>query len=398
LRELLAALPRLGLLAETCQLLEAARLMESAHPVGAGAISEYDRLFAAGYEAIVESLVAVSADWPVPAESEQEDGALVECLEQATESLLKQWLAHSRTLRLSVLERVADEKSWRPLKEFIQRYGGDLFTQRFLNLGNLRAILHQGVDTWLERLAEETPQEESEFRLLDDLDGSISRADAAKHLGLVIEAIVENYAEYRDYNSTTMQSDRGEMLYTLLDFLRVRVQYDRVAWHLKPVLVAHAVLVRRGRSAAAEMWRRALTERTADLAGSLQKREAKLRAKYAMRLPTIADHLAERFVRPLVIDRLRALIAPAIAEGRSGATEAPSFELLEQEIEELTADPTGVGFEVPDWLASLEQEVLDQTDGWQHPGRAETSTPPPQVKLTLDEVHAQLTGWERHPA
>jgi hypothetical protein len=54
---------------------------------------------------------------------------------------------------------------------------------------------------------------------------------------------------------------------------------------------------------------------------------------------------------------------------------------------------------VPDWLASLEQEVLDQTDGWQHPGRAETSTPPPpQVKLTLDEVHAQLTGWERHPA
>ncbi|HEV3138453.1 MAG TPA: hypothetical protein VGZ26_11130, partial [Pirellulales bacterium] len=57
LRDLLQGLPRLGLLAETCQLIETARLMESANPVGPGAISEFDRLFAAGYEAIVEALV-----------------------------------------------------------------------------------------------------------------------------------------------------------------------------------------------------------------------------------------------------------------------------------------------------------------------------------------------------
>ena len=95
--------------------------------------------------------------------------------------------------------------------------------------------------------------------------------DAIKHLSLVIEAIVENYAEYRDYNSTTTQSDRGDLLYTLLDFLRLRVHYDRVAWHLKPVLAAHAVLVRRGRSAAAEIWRRALAERTGELADTLRR-------------------------------------------------------------------------------------------------------------------------------
>jgi hypothetical protein len=29
------------------------------------------------------------------------------------------------------------------------------------------------------------------------------------------------------------------MLYMLLDFLRLRCSYDRVAWNLKPVLVAH---------------------------------------------------------------------------------------------------------------------------------------------------------------
>ena len=41
-------------------------------------------------------------------------------------------------------------------------------------------------------------------------------------------------------------SDRGEMLYTLLDFLRLRADYDRLAWNLRPVVLAHEVLVRGG--------------------------------------------------------------------------------------------------------------------------------------------------------
>ena len=63
LRELLAWLPRVGMLREACQLIEAARLMESNNPVGSGAISEFDRLFATGYESIVEALAAVSDAW-----------------------------------------------------------------------------------------------------------------------------------------------------------------------------------------------------------------------------------------------------------------------------------------------------------------------------------------------
>ncbi|MEX0677447.1 MAG: hypothetical protein WD063_10255 [Pirellulales bacterium] len=398
LRDLLGWLPKLGLLKETCQLLEAARLMESSNPVGHGAISEYDRLFSAGYEALVEALVAMSQDWSGANDSERADNELVECLEHLTESLLKQWLAHSRTLRLSVLERIADDKAWQALKQFIERYGGDLFTQRFLNLGNLRAILHQGVGAWLDRLADDERRDEYDFRLLDDIGESISPAEAVKHLTLVIEAIVENYAEYRDYNSTTTQSDRGEMLYTLLDFLRLRVQYDRVAWHLKPVLIAHAVMVRRGRSAAAETWRRALAERTAELAEKLQNHGAELRKTYAMRLPTVTDRLAERFVRPLVIDRARALVKPAMDEVRAGGASSNSFELLEQEIDELTQEPTGVGLEVPAWLALLEQEVAGQSRDGAHLDREEAARRPlGQAKLTAEEVQRQLTGWERNP-
>ncbi len=401
LRDLLEWLPKLGLLEQTCQLLEAARLMEAANPVGPGAISEYDRLFSAGYESLVETIVEMSESWEVGDDPAQADNDLVEVLEQLTESLLKQWLAHSRTLRLSVLERIGDDKAWRSLVKFIEQYGSDIFTQKFLNMGNLRAILHQGIDVWLERLEEDPlAGDDAAFKLVGDLGQGISRADAIKHLSLIIEAIVENYGEYRDYNSTTTQSDRGEFLYTLLDFLRLRVHYDRVAWHLKPVLIAHSVLVRNGRNGAAEMWRRALADRTAELADTLQARGAELRKKYAMRLPTVTDRLAERFVQPLVIDRMRALVKPSMDAVKAGSAPQPGgpFDQLEQETAELTQEPTGIGLEVPTWLATLEQEAGDQRRAAGFLARPETVTMPlDQVNLTRKEVDRQLTGWERNP-
>jgi hypothetical protein len=253
------------------------------------------------------------------------------------------------------------------------------------------------------RLEEERgARDEDEFQLVVETGEKISRAEAVKHLSLVIEAVVENYSEYRDYNSTTTQSDRGDLLYTLLDFLRLRVHYDRVAWHLKPVITAHAVLVRRGCHSAAETWRRALAERTGELADTLQARGAELRKKYAMRLPTVTDRLGERFVRPLDIDRVRALIKPAMQalRGRSAASgaSADALLLLEREIDELTHEPTGVGLDVPAWLASLEQEVESQLRLAEHPERSDPlRLPLEQVKLPCDEVHAQLAGWERYP-
>ncbi len=393
LRDMLSALPRLGLLNETCQLIDVARKMENDHPVGANAVTEFDRLFSVAYRALVETLVEVSLAWPPSGDETTADRELVECLETLTESLLKQWLAHSRTLRLSTLERIANDREWQSLVGFIERYGHDLFTQRFLNLGNLRAILHQGVDPWLTRLVEQ-PQSDEELRLLDELaSGALSRADAVRQLSLALEAIVENFTEYRDYNSTTTQSDRGELLYTLLDFLRLRVQYDRVAWHLRPVLLAHEILVRNRREEAAEMWRRALAERTSEVADSLLSRYDKLSRKYSMRLPTIADRLAERFIRPLSVDRLRALVWPAIEEVRAGQP-ALAFEVLRQEAEELTRDPTGVGLDVPGWLRALEDEVDDASRIAPLQGSEQGPFPIRQLPLTLEEVQRELAAWD----
>ena len=90
---------------------------------------------------------------------------------------------------------------------------------------------------------------------------------------------------------------------TLLDFLRLKSAYDRVAWNLRPALMAHEILIRSGRNSAAELWRRALVERTAQVSDRHLARLNELCQKYGMRLATVADRLSEKFVQPLAIDR-----------------------------------------------------------------------------------------------
>jgi len=392
LRRLLAYLPRLGLLVETYRLLETVQEMEIGHPVGPGAITEFDQVFDIGCRAIVRGLAMSAGSWRNVAGGR--DGALIGLLEQATEALLRCWLVHSRGVRLSVLETVSGTNRWQGLKRFVQQYGSDLFTQRFMGLGNLRGILHQGVDAWLQSLLDE-PEPEESYRMLEDLGRSLGREDAVRSLTIAIEAVVENYPEYVDYNSTTTQSDRGEMLYTLLDFLRLRAGYDRVAWNLRPVMVAHEVLVRCGLHEAAEIWREAVAQRTRTIADDHLKRFARLTRQYGMRLRSISDRLGERFVRPLLIDRLRALIEPAIEQQRSPpAADSPSvFTQLQAGIAEFTKEPSGAGFDVPAWLDAL-QEELDRLQTQDTADLDANSLDPhltiPQTRLSIREARRQV--------
>ena len=388
LRRLLGYLPRLGLLVETCQLLETAQRMEAEHTVGPGAITEFDRVFEIGCEAITQCLVDSSVDWGGPKNA---DGRFIDSLEQVVEVLLRFWLMHSQGVRLSVLESVGDPQRWRRLKEFIERYGGDLFSQRFMNLGNLRGILHQGVQEYLETLAED-PDTDEEYRLLKELDSAIPLDEAAYWLGIAVEAVVENYGEYIDYNSITTQSDRGDMLYTLLDFLRLSANYDRLAWNLRPVVLAHEVLVRRGREGAAEVWRSAVAERTLPIAEEHIKRLQRLCKKYGMQLPSVAEHLSERFVRPLEIDQLCALLRPAIDEIRGGRKPEKLCQ-FEEHIARFTRQPAGAGFELPSWLEALEQElerVQWQTEEQDEEDLLDPLVHLPQVRLSRAEARRQI--------
>ena len=388
-------LPRLGLLRETRQLLETAQLMETQQPVGLGAITEFDRLFENGYKAIVRCLVASADLWDDTARDEdvgETDQLLVEILKQLTENESRRWLRHSRTVRLSVVEKVSKEKTWQALVDFVGQYGRQMFRQQFLSLGNVRAILHQGVSAWLAGL-ENIDEDHPAWRLHEDWSATkdeAARERLVQQTTFCLEAIVENYSEYRDYNSTTTQSDRGEMIYTLFDFLRVRTSYDRVAWNLKPVMMAHEVLTRQGRSATAEIWRRELAKESQDTAARYLARLEELCQKYGMRLPSITERLSERFVRPLGVDRVRALVRPAMDEAMSGG-DLTTFSLLQQEIESLASQPTGVGLDHPSWLEALEEEVSAARSAARRGNEeSEIQLRAAQVRLDWDTAQSEL--------
>jgi len=386
--EVLLTLPRLGLLSETCELIATVQRMERENPVGPGGVTEFDRIFAIGYKAVVGCLVSA-------AERERIlDEEMIDYLEDVTEPLVRLWLRHCRGVRFSPLEAVAEEPRWLDLKQFIQEYGRDLFTQHFMSFGNLRAILYEGADAYL-RWLEEDPDEE-EHRLVADLGGRLARDRAVALLTITIEAVLDSYNEYMDYNSTTTQSDRGELLYALLDFLRLVSSYDRVAWNLQPLVLAHEVLIRSGRIEAAELWRETFAEQTGPLAEEHLRKMRGLAREYGMQLRSVADRLGERFVRPLDNDRLCALVGPAVEQARDG-TKSVAFAQLEREIGELTEEPSGAGFVVPEWLESLEDEAeRHRTDGRMDEDSPEADEEPcegPQVKLSLEEVRRQVLDW-----
>ncbi|BBO30535.1 hypothetical protein [Lacipirellula parvula] len=392
LHDLLGWLPRLGLIRETCQLLQLAQELESTNPVGQGAVTEFDSLFEVGYQSIVRAIVESASDWEEPSEEETDrdaDHILVDVLQQLTERQLDHWLTHSKTLRLSIVEKLAVPADyWPRFVTFVQRYGADLFTQKFLSLGNLRGILHQGVADWLISLSVDEDAMEN-IKLLSEIDEQWDRDDVVELLSIAIEAVVENYRAYRDYNTTTTQSDHGELLYMFIDFLRQRAAYDRIAWNLKPVVWAHEILVRQGQESAAEIWRQAFAERTSEAADLHIARLNALANEYGMQLPTIADRLSERFIRPLVIDGLRAMVEPAMDGDEAERQEA--FTALESEIAELVSEPHGAGLDVPDWLSALEDEVTEARSKLTHVSSSDRlSRRIGQVRLSWDEILSQL--------
>jgi hypothetical protein len=401
LRRLLVYLPRLGLLDETYRLVETIRRMERNHPAGPMAITEFDRLFELAWKGMVQCAARSAEAWPAPApaasarpRSRRAPSPLLAVLQEMTALVLRRWLDHSRHVRLSVLESVAEESRWQSVKKFIERYGHELFTQKFMTYGNLRAILHQGADAYLRSLEEE-PEAESPLRLLEDLGTRLPREEAVRWLELCLEALLENYSEYLDYNSTTTQSDRGELLYILLDFLRLKAGYDRVAWHLQPLILAHEVLVRCGRTEAAEQWRQAVAKESRAVADYHLQRLQQLNARYGIRLRSVADRLGERFVQPLAVERLCALVRPAVEELRRGGP-TRSFAELEREVARFTENPEGVGFDLPAWLEALEDEVYRvRSEAPADEELALASPPIPQVGITLDEIRRQIEKWDK---
>jgi len=413
LERLAGCLPRVGLVKETAAVVQLAKALESRRPPGAASVSEFDRVFEAATGSLVERIVE-SATSATGGDAEAATQRILAGLALLVPRLLETWMTHARQLRLSVLERVRDDKAFAVTRQFVEDYGSGLFTQHMLTPASLRGILRGGVRHAIEQLIERAEPEafagdeprgersrpRQPTRLIEDLaSGVLPMNQAVARLRLVLESIAENHAEYRDWNSTTTQSDRGECLHILLDYLRVKAEYDRIAWTLRPVNMAHRVLARRGALQAAESWRQRMRDETAETAAELIGRLTRLETRWGVRLASVGDRVRRPFTAALEQDELEALVDPAAAELATGRP-AGAGAALEAKAETFRGVASGSGVEVPEWLERLSARV-DRAAEKMEAGSFEprsvaaaerTSLPEavPWVPMAWDAVHAAL--------
>jgi hypothetical protein len=297
-------------------------------------------------------------------------------------------------MRISVLETLNTPEHLQALYQFIRRYGGDLFRSKFMILANLRGILTSGVGAYLDHLAAE-PDPLRPIKLVEELGQQIPRDKAVRYLEHIIQAIVENYEEYKDYNNTTTHSDYGDNLYVLLDFLHLKASYDRYAWICRPWVMAHEVLVRKGRLDAAERWQESVERETREVARRHLDELARKEQIHSTRLRTVADRLEERFVQPLAVDRLCALVEPVMEEARKGGP-GPAFQQLLKGLEPYASQPIGVGLDLPHWLRRLEWEAHRvRATHTAIAGLSQNLFRLPRATLTLESLRQQVQQWDQ---
>lgn len=384
--------PRLGLLIETFELLRTIQKMEQNRPEGPGAITEFDKIVETAVCNITKMIADSSTSWRMPNPSaglaHSSEQALVTFAERAINVLLGCWLSHSIHIRISSVEAISSSDMWAQVKSFIQRYGSDLFTQQFLNFRNIRAILHQGGGAYLQTLMkmynEGDEIENGELLVSDLIENKYPLSRAAACLEIIFEAVAENYSEYIDYNSTTTHSDHGEKLFMLLDMFRVLTKYERVAWNLKPVYWAHHELIRTNHQTAASLWEKGIAARSSEAANESLASYQKLSAQYGMWLPSIYERLAERFVRPLQVACLCGLVSDAVRDVEQGEA-SESFRKLETMVEHLASEQSGTGFEPPEWLTALQEEVVRTKDSLKM-AKGDSETPDTQQYDRLENA------------
>jgi hypothetical protein len=228
-------------------------------------------------------------------------------------------------------------------------------------------------------LEEHDNYERPELLLGDIRNGKISRETVSKRLDVILHSVAQHFEEFKDYNSTTTQSDNGSNLHMLLDFLRQKAVYERYAWRMRPLAQTHEALCRFRRERTAQSWREEIRESTRKL------------SQYGIKLRTIRDRLEERFLQPYELDRLCASVGPALRELRANNLPGPEFRRFLDLLRPFTDRPTGVGLDAPQWLRRLEEHVQKLLEEERRP-----PLPKPTARaLKRSEILEQVEDWER---
>src|SRR5262249_19862135 len=155
-------------------------------------------------------------------------------------------------------------------------------------------------------------------------------------------------------------------------------------------ILCHEILSRRGQDEAAEIWSRAFARFSKAAAEKHLADLQAVEARHGTCLRTVRDLVEERFVRPLALDRLCALVGPIAIEAQ---LPEPREKLARfGEVLQPYADhPVGAGLDVPIWLRSLEQE-LERIRAAASPVGvlAETHLRIPRLAISVQDIDEQL--------
>ncbi|MBY0588081.1 hypothetical protein K2X85_12945 [bacterium] len=364
IRMLVGLFPLIGEFRGTRDLLDAILLAEQQQSFRGTQVqvSEFDTVFRDVFEKVMIRLARLLADWE---QTRENDLLAMSVVNRVVEHFSVIWTRHTSLVRISEVETLRTKRSWQEFRSFVKKYGRDWFTQAFLSEANLGGVLRQGPSEYLQQQ-------------IDDADGpeiSIGRAirsgkmtmeSAAHHLGLIARVILENYDEYRDYNTTTPQSDYGDNLHLLVDLIAHKIEFERHRWGQEPSYIAHSVLLKEGRFGLAAMVREDFDRRTTLASRSLLTQLEATEEKCGFRLQSIRGRLAEGFVGPLRLDEVLALaeksLPPRGVERPRAADEKQAFASLVEALDEWTSQQHGAGIEVPEWLRRLEACVDNSLD------------------------------------
>jgi hypothetical protein len=381
MRRLAEDLPKAGMFREAHQLLQTARRTERNGLRDVRMVTEFESVFTAAFRSTMETLAALLARWP---ETKASDDLAAGAVREVMQPFTKLWSEHVGGVRISEVERRPSDRSWEKTRIFIKRYGGELFTQRHLQYGSIRGILSKGVKEHLNALKESNDDDRPE-KLLADLGRAVSEEDAVEEINFVLQVVYSHYELFRDYNTTTTQSDYGENIHVLLDLVRASVAYDRDWWSMRPIHLAHRALTAAGRLGVADLLRAAFALQMAPIADARQKDLADAERKNGVILASIRDKINERFLRAFELDRALAALPSATSETPAGDE---AFASLHREIDAFASTPTGSGFEAPDWLRKLETEVDRVLDD-------DARNPPPKLpRLTYAEFLSDIDNWD----
>lgn len=389
IRLMLSQLPRLGLLEETFRLLQTAYRMErSSRPLGQ-AVTEFDRLFRIGLSSSVEAILHASSRWRT--ETPRQRRSIFRRIQRLLDAYNKLWATHSSSMRLSIVEELHDQDRAGDVRKFIEAYGDDLFHTRMLTLGNARAIVHNGADSLLDELERNLGMTQV-VRIVDDIQaGKLDKDEATDMMEFVYESVVDNFDRFLEYNTTTTHSDYGNRLYCLLDFLRLESLYERFNWNNIPYQIAHEVAVRIGADEVAAELEAELRDGTREVSGSLVEELLELEAEYGVQLPTLHDHISERIVGNLAVNRMTARVTRCSTELEEVSDEeaAANFSILRTEISDYMQNRLGSGIEPPEWMQQLAREfdrAFDEKSGL----LSDSLTKVEYQKVTQREIDQQI--------